>query len=154
MAVAADGGAKRSATDVYGVPVFLQQVGLGAALAVNHADESEPTLKFVDQLIEDFRAAASHFNLCSDDPDMRRGLLTVACILRFQVSWEQSGGPRNDFIPARVLAVLYHDELRAHRQGLFVYDGGCWDEMTAFPEKIMTGMGRAKTLADRTGMIT
>lgn len=66
----------------------------------------------------------------------RKATLLIAIYLHNGIYWDH----RSDITATRVLATLYSDELRAHKEGIYHYHKGRWKKIKELPEVIMNGM--------------
>eukprot|EP00975_Prorocentrum_lima_P035284 7412337-Prorocentrum_lima.AAC.1 len=70
------------------------------------------------------------------DAQHRRAMKVVALHLDAGVNWDS----RSDIITTRLLGTLYGDELRAHAEGVYLYDNGAWCRIEEIPEPILRDM--------------
>lgn len=72
-----------------------------------------------------------------------KAALLVALYLDTGINWDF----RSDITATRVLATLYNNEMRAHKEGIFYYDNGGWKKVEELPELIMNGLEQVFNIA-------
>lgn len=73
----------------------------------------------------------------------KKATLLVGLYLETGIHWDH----RSDLIATRVLATLFDENLRAHKEGIFTYSNGAWLRIKEIPESVMQGLEKMFNIA-------
>ena len=109
---------------------------MGCELEMNPdlSTDRETLMYVMEKLLKRFRKQVPDWKL--ETIHHERAILLVALHLDTGIYWDY----RCDVTATRVLATLYNDELRTHKEGIFYYSKGHWRMIQDIPERIIYGL--------------
>ena len=87
-----------------------------------------------EQLLRKFDQETSEWVFQSTQ--QKKAILLISLYLDTGINWDY----RSDITATRVLATLYHERLRAHKEGVYFYSKGHWRKILELPEEILHGL--------------